>query len=161
TFNSTVFAAPGPHTINLGSALPDLSSDMTITGPGANVLSVKRNVAARFRIFTVTYVTVNISGLTLTNGFTADGFEGFNLGVNGHSGTLTIASSTISGNRAGAAGTGGDGGSGGSGGGILNGGTLTITNSTITGNTASTGLGGGIRRSGGTVTLRSSIIAGN
>src|SRR5258705_649022 len=35
----------GPATIALLSALPDLSSDMTINGPGANLLAVQRSTA--------------------------------------------------------------------------------------------------------------------
>ena len=49
TFNSTVFSAPGPYTINLTGALPDLASDMTISGPGAKVLTVKRNTGGNYR----------------------------------------------------------------------------------------------------------------
>src|SRR5206468_8512329 len=73
TFNSTVFAAPGPYTINLGSVLPDITSDMTITGPGANVLTVKRNTAANIRIFLANNANVFISGLTMNNGSFSDG----------------------------------------------------------------------------------------
>lgn len=41
-FEPAAFAAPGPHTINLSGALPNLSSDITIQGPGANILTVRR-----------------------------------------------------------------------------------------------------------------------
>ena len=53
TFDATVFAAPGPHTIQLTGALPALSTDMTIQGPGANVLTVQRNTGGNYRIFTI------------------------------------------------------------------------------------------------------------
>jgi CSLREA domain-containing protein len=187
TFDSTVFASPGPYTINLGSVLPDLSSSMTINGPGANVLLVKRNVSARFRIFTVTSgVTVNISGLTVTNGFTADGPTGLKADDGGgifNAGTLTLTNVAVSGNKTGKGGdgSGGPGGPGGAGGGIYNdtGATLTVTNSTIGGtpgvdgnktgnggnatnpnNNGVGGDGGGIFNAG-TLNLTNSTISGN
>src|SRR5438477_10160063 len=43
-----------PYTINLGSALPDLSTDMNINGPAASKLTVQRNSGSLFRIFNVT-----------------------------------------------------------------------------------------------------------
>ncbi len=70
---------------------------------------------------------------------------------NGKTGTLTIASSTITGNATGAGAAGdhgppdqspGTSGSGGNGGGISNAGTLTITNSTIADNTTGAGADG-------------------
>jgi CSLREA domain-containing protein len=105
----------GAAIINLASVLPDLASDITISGPGANLLSVKRDSAAatRFRIFTVTSgVTVNISGLTITGGSTADGDAGT---------ASVVATSAVDG------------------GGILNNGTLAISNSTISGNRTGNG----------------------
>src|SRR5215471_3212945 len=65
------FAGVVTGTILLESALPNLADDVTITGPGANVLAVKRDPAAatNFRIFAVdSGKTVAISGLTITNG---------------------------------------------------------------------------------------------
>src|SRR5439155_9223160 len=110
TFDPTVFAAPGPFTINLGSVLPDITSDMTITGPGANVLTVKRNVAGTFRIFFVhNGATASISGLTVNNGNASDG-GGIRLGLNlGDTGTLTLTRVAITGNTATARGNGGGG----------------------------------------------------
>jgi CSLREA domain-containing protein len=180
TFNPTVFAAPGPYTINLGSVLPDLSTDMTISGPGANVLTIKRNVAGAFRIFSVSNnATVSISGLTVTNGLTTEGggimvspgaltltrvavtgntANNTNGGggiVVGGASTLNVIESTISGNHATVA--------SGVGGGIFNnGGTLSIVNSTISGNDVTQGQGGGIfGTGGGSTTLSSSTITGN
>src|SRR5206468_8858987 len=39
TFNSTVFASPGPYTINLTGTLPNITDGVTIQGPGAKVLT--------------------------------------------------------------------------------------------------------------------------
>jgi CSLREA domain-containing protein len=133
TFNSTVFAAPGPYTINLTGALPDISSDMTISGPGAKVLTVKRNTGGNYRIFKITGGTVTIDALTITNGNTTDP------DANGAGVLVTtplivnITNCTISGNTSVSA-------VGGGGGIFANGtGTLNVINSTISGNTASQG----------------------
>jgi CSLREA domain-containing protein len=56
-------------TITLASALPDITSDMTISGPGPNQLTISGNNAVR--VFSVTLQspgTVNFSGLTVTSG---------------------------------------------------------------------------------------------
>ena len=180
TFNSTVFAVPGPYTINLGSVLPDITTDMTITGPGAKVLTVKRNVAGPFRIFFIgNNATASISDMTVTNGFankgggvfvnpgtltltrvavtgnTANGNEaGGGIAVEVLS-TLNVIESTINGNHATAF-------PGGGGGIFNNGGTLSVVNSTISGNDINNGAGGGIFAiGGGSTTLTSSTITGN
>src|SRR5438874_9794635 len=62
------------YTINVGSdiglALDELSTDINITGPGANALTVQRDASASaLRIFKVTTATtVNISGLRIKGG---------------------------------------------------------------------------------------------
>src|SRR5688572_25429302 len=53
TFDTAVFAASGSHTINLSAALPNLSSNVTIQGPGANILTVRRDTGGEYRIFTI------------------------------------------------------------------------------------------------------------
>src|SRR5262249_35476796 len=65
-------------TILLESALPNLADDVTISGPGANVLTVKRDPAAAtlFRIFTLNSGTTTISGLTISGGLLPDGGGG-------------------------------------------------------------------------------------
>jgi hypothetical protein len=58
-----------PGTINLQTALPDITQDLTITGPVTDDLIVRRNTAAAaFRIFTITGGTVEISHLWLGDG---------------------------------------------------------------------------------------------
>ncbi len=177
-------------TITLLSALPDLSTSITLDGPGPSVLRVARSgdiAPFGFRIFNVTKgAEVTISGLAISDGLAnMDGGGGIaNAGTltltnstvshNGASslapsngggiwntGTLSVVNSTISGNEAS------------SGGGIANIGTLTLTNSTISGNFASgsggfgafdnvAGGGGGIENTGfGSVTIRDSTLSGN
>jgi CSLREA domain-containing protein len=161
----------GVYTITLLTALPDIAHDLTIQGLGANVLTIKRDSANvnRFRIFTINSgKTVNISGVTITGGRTADHLEFGGNGDNGggisNSGTLTLTSVEVRGNRTGAGNQ-----NGGFGGGIASFDTLTtpaltIINSTISGNqTGSAGFptaGGGIFATG-TMTVINSTISGN
>ncbi len=146
--------------ITLTSPELALTRNMTITGPGAANLTVRRDPlnGTRFRIFNVgSGVTAAISGLTITGGAAPD--SNFGDGGNGggvfNSGTLTVTNSTVSGNTAGNGGNGG----GGYGGGVFNSGTLTVTNGTVSGNTGRGG-GGGIT-SDGTLTLTNSTLSGN
>jgi hypothetical protein len=166
-------------TINLAGALPTLTGNVSIDGPGANLLTVRRDTGGSYRIFTVASgVTVAISGLTIRNGNPSDSGGGGILnsgiltvsystitgnsggsvgggGISNNNGTLTISNSTISGNTTNPGGIG-------SGGGISNNnGTLTVSNSTITGNSAGFGGGGGIDNENGTLTISNSTISGN
>jgi hypothetical protein len=75
--------------------LPTITADLTITGPGAGVLTVSGNSAVRF-FNIVTGVTVSISGLTISNGRAAT--SGFGGGGINNAGNLTITNSTLSGN---------------------------------------------------------------
>ncbi len=158
-------------TINLTGALPNIASDLTMTGPGPGLLTVRRDTGGDYRIFTVMAGTVTISGMTITNGKTADGpnrtAEQPGAGIRGEFGggvynergaVLTLANCVISNN---ATGRGGDafsstfetGGSGGLGGAIFNLGSLVVTECVISGNrtgrggkgdaTANRGTGGG------------------
>ena len=70
------FAPAVTGTITLLTALPELSTDIILSGPGASALAVARSAAAgtpEFRIFTVAAgAEVTISGLTITGGRVAD-----------------------------------------------------------------------------------------
>jgi hypothetical protein len=109
TFDPDVFAAnTAPHVISLTSALPALFSDITITGPGANRLTVSHGLAADFGIFAVDSgmtvavggqtPRVTISGLTIANGkvTTGDGSGG----IYNHTGNLTVESCRLTANSA-------------------------------------------------------------
>ena len=142
-------AVPVTGTVNLTGALPNLSTNIDLEGPGANQFTVRRNTGGDYSIFTITGDTteVSISGMTISNG---DGVIcGGGISIPGN-GTLAISNSIISGNSAGF-----------DGGGICNAGsesTVTVTDSTIAGNSAL--FGGGIRNDG-TLTVRGSTISGN
>jgi hypothetical protein len=151
---ATNFYDGSQHTIVLGSALPVIPDNVTMSGPGANVLTVTRGAAPAFQIFTingptaqsVTFggmtvtggnatlggalglvdQTVTLNGMTLTGNFASDGAAVYVAGA----GTVNVNNSTINSNSAGA------------GGGFYMpassaGATLNISNSTLNGNTGS------------------------
>lgn len=167
-------------TINLTGALPVLSSNITINGPGSNLLTVRRETGGNYRILQSSGVS-SISGLTITNGRTPDGVNedvapsGGGIWQTG--GSLTLRDVVINGNTTGNGGptTIGSptlGGSGGFGGGIYASGTLTMTDCVISNNTTgnggtgtqtggSGGHGAGIYFASGTLTLTHVTISGN
>jgi hypothetical protein len=155
-------------TINLTSALPTFTRSVSIVGPGANLMTVRRDTGGFYGIFTVaTGAMVGISGLTISNGIASVPSGG---GIR-NSGTLTVTSCVISEN---------------SGAGIFNDGKLTVNNSTISSNSArdidnrgiaavsnctisgnTANLGGGIYNgfasgsNSGILTVNNSTISGN
>jgi hypothetical protein len=137
----------GTITLTTGELLID--KDLTITGPGADVITVSGNGASR--VFEVTSgVTAAVSGLTIANGrvtgVSAQGGGIFNAG------TLTVTSCTLSGNVAISPWSG-------SGGAIANSGTLTVTTSTLSGN-GPAAAGAGLSNTG-TAIVTSSTISSN
>jgi S-adenosylmethionine hydrolase len=156
-------------TIFLTSGELQLSKTLTIAGPGANLISVSGNNAARvFHVFGG--VTDTVSGLTVTSGRQADG-GAMRVDV---SGTLSLTACTVSNSSSTTSGGGIDslgnlvvtsctltGNSCSSyGGGLYNDhGTLAVTDCTLSGNTAN--LGGGIATLSGTPTVTSSTVTGN
>jgi len=167
-------------TINLSSALPVLSSNITINGPGSNLMTVRRNTGGNYRILQSS-ANSSISGLTITNGRTPDAVtediapSGGGIWQTG--GSLTLRDVVITGNTTG---NGGSmrlgsptfGGFGGFGGGIYASGNLTMTDCVISNNTTgkggngltfggSGGRGAGIYFAPGTLTLTNVTISGN
>jgi hypothetical protein len=119
-------------TINLTKALPDLTHSISIEGPGADLLTVRRDAGGDYRIFTIANdTTVGIAGVSIADGRLGVGIGG---GI-ANSGTLTVSGADVSGNYAGAYG-----------GGIWNTGTLTLVGSFVRGNFAT--IGGGIYNAG-------------
>ncbi len=150
-------AATGRYTINLTALLPAITDNVTINGPGAAALTVRRNAGGDYNIFNVTGGSaVIISGLTASNGRT-----GFGGGISDSTaGTLNLTNCAISGNTAFFDGS--------TGGGILHDrGTLNITNCLIEGNSTAGNLiaehrGGAIYNSSGTtLNITNSTISGN
>ena len=125
-------------------ALPSLNTNVAVQGPGANLLTVRRNTGGSYRLFNISANNVIISGLTIANGNSPSNGGGIS-----STGGLTIANCTISGHTTGS-----------SGGGIVSSRTLSIVNSTISGNSATGGFGGGIY-STGTAQITNSTISNN
>ncbi len=146
-FDPAVFSVP--QTITLASVIsltPATSDTLTITGPGANLLTVSGNNAVQ--IFTVTSGrTVAISGMTLTQG--SNNLAG---AIRNPGGILTLSNMVVTANAA----TGNSGGAGG----INSSGSLTMTNVDVTANTTAQSQGGGLGVSG-TVTITNCNISNN
>src|SRR5438128_324636 len=152
------------QTILLTTAELAIAKNVTISGPGANLLAVSRDQnAPGFRIFHVApNHTVIIQGITITHGIDVTG-----AGIWNDHATLTVNSCAITGNSATDSKY--------AGGGILNDGfccglgsgpaTLNVANSTISGNSANAGFGGGIMNLGlgfpATLAVSNSTITGN
>ena len=152
----TINFAPSVTTVNLTSGEElVIDKNLTITGPGANRLTVQRSTYAA-RIFNISPgVTVSISGITISNGFAQDGPGG---GGILNAGVLTLTDCTISHNF-----TGNDFGGILGGGGVMNdNGTMIITDSTISNNQESEGQGGGgVLNDNGTMTITGCTISNN
>ena len=93
------FSLPVGSTILLdgvNGALPVITGNLVIDGPGANTLTVERSAAANFRIFRIALgQTVTISGLTIANGNDVNGG-----GIYNDHGNLTVQSVTLRNNTA-------------------------------------------------------------
>ena len=185
--DTITFSLPaGTTAITLTSDQLLINKDLTITGPGANLLTVQRGRAGGqplfyFRIFQIgtgSAINVVISGLTITNGALNGGGAG--IAVHGPA-TVALSGCTVSGNLiydpnnpyfTNKAGDGPHPSSisdqfcvGGSASGISNSGVMTITSCTISGNESEATalcarLGGGIYNIG-TLTVTNSTISGN
>ena len=179
------------QTITLTTAELAIDNDVTILGPGPNLLTVARSSQTQFRVFHVMPGhDVTVEGIHITGG--GGDFGSYGGGVlndhanliisncslttnsstyggaissdgSGSNATLAVLNSSISGNYAYFAGGGiyNNSQSGGSG-------TLSVTNSTVSNNTAAysdigfaRGDGGGIFNSGGTLTITNSVVSNN
>jgi hypothetical protein len=136
---STITIAPSvTGQINLSSPLT-IEKDLNIVGPGANLLTLR---GVSNRILFIGNNTVNISGLTISNG--NSNFFGGAI-ING--GNLTLTDSVVSNSNA-----------VNEGGGIYSSGNLSLIRSTISGNSG--GNGGGVY-SLGSLTMINSTVSGN
>lgn len=127
-FSGTItFNLPTPAVITLQSPLPVLNRNITMTGPGANQLTIRRAPeTSAFRLIEVSNgFSVTLAGLTLSNGLIVNDSGGAIL----NSGTLTLNQCAITGNQATL------------GGGIYSFGPLTLNDCVISGNTADAGGG--------------------
>lgn len=120
-----------------------ITTNLTISGPGAGTLTVSGNNNSL--VFGESFLTVSISGLTISGGNNSVGLGG---GISALGGTFMLSDSVVTGNHASF------------GGGLYTDATTMVTNSVISGNTA-TNWGAGIYNEGGTLTLTDSTVIGN
>ena len=134
--------------ISLDSALPQLTSDMSINGPGFSSLTIQRSTAqgtTDFRIFRVldpSPRTISFSGLSIANGLAPKEGAGIS---NGSTATVNITNCRLTGNVVGPGPV--------PGGAVYNSGTLNMSDSTLDLNTSSfefgnNASGGGLFNSG-------------
>lgn len=122
-------------TIELESALQIIFDPVSIVGPGAGQLEVRRVGAAAFPVFAFSSIDPSaLSGLTVSNG-RAVGSGGFVIGggIRNSEGDLTLTGVTVRGSEAVAGGAAEDRAEGG---GIYSEGALTLRDSLVTGNAA-------------------------
>jgi predicted outer membrane repeat protein len=165
-FDASVFNVP--RTINLANSSGELSvtNSVTINGPGANLLTVRRISGATnlFRVFDILRnaysIDVTLSGMTITGGaLLGPGTAGDGAGVFVGDENVTLRDCIVTGNTTAA----GDG----AGVFVFSYGQLNLVNTTVSGNTVTTvagesGDGGGI--AGGKyveIKVTNSTIAGN
>ena len=156
------FAQNVTGTITLSNGPLDITTNVTINGPGAGTLAISGNQLSQ--VFDVSSgVTATIDGLTIENG-AAPSSEVTGSAAQGggiyNAGNLSLGNDSFTGNAA--SGSSGSGHKTGSGGAIYNttGANLSVNGSTFTGNSAAK-YGGAIYVAGGVVTLTSGTVAGN
>jgi hypothetical protein len=145
------FQAGLSGTITLTSGALAITKDLTISGPGANVITVSGGHHSQV-VTIASSTTVAISGLTIADGTNSGFLNAYGGGIE-NSGTLTLTRCTVAGNSIG--------GHSANGGGIGNYGVLTITNCTISDNNLTTDHGGGGIRNDGTMTIIDSTLRDN
>jgi parallel beta-helix repeat protein len=157
-FDPTVFTTPQTIKLTLGVLqLKGAGLTIQIRGPAAGVTISGSDTSEVFQVGRG--VSADLNGMTISNGrIIGDGGGIFNKG------SLTLNSSTISGNTALISTS--EHGEGiysyfGSGGGIFNKGSLTLNNSTISGNTAQWNGAGLYNAVSGTIELANSVVSGN
>jgi hypothetical protein len=141
--DTITFSLAVPATITLKSGQITINKNLTIAGPGANLLTISGNLSSR--IFAVpSGQDVSISGVSLSNGSSSIG------GAISNQGTLSLTFCAVNGNTAASAGA------------ILNEGTLSVANCTFTNNSASGSLNGGaIENTGGILSATNCTFSGN
>ncbi len=146
------------RTITLGGTvlLIGTNADLTITGPGANLLTVSGNNASRVFQIQAGIGQVTISGMTITQGSGLAGATANGGGID-NAGTTTLTNVIVTANTANF-----------SGGGIYSTTSLTLNNCTVSNNrssfnntTSNNSNGGGIYINGGNLTATNSTISDN
>jgi hypothetical protein len=160
---SSLFNTPQTITLTSGQLTITDTATTTITGPGANLLSVSGNNVSRVVAINAG-ASAAFTGLKITGGFSTTSLKlltGFSVGGGlANYGAVTLSNCTVSGNATstkiinGATYFG-------FGGGLYNTGTASLTSCTVSGNSAPSGFGGGIYSKSGKLTLTNCTLSGN
>ena len=142
-----------PGMVTLASALPLLTGQLNLVGPGANLLTVSgNNSTAVGSVLTFSPAAVStVYGVTIAKGAVDGSVALHGGGAIASQGVLTVANSAFTGNHAVSI----------SGGAIVNGGTMTIVDDTFTGNSADHYGGGFFNCCVSTATVINSTFEGN
>jgi hypothetical protein len=147
-FNSTT----GVFTITFTSPLPDLSTNLSIDGPGAGKLTVHANATGsnNFRVFNVTLAgTVSFSDITISGGLFNSGGSGAGI-QNANTATVNITNCVVANNFA----------LGGGGGISIISGTVNVSRTTFDSN-GTTGGGAAIANGSGTLNTTDCTFTAN
>ncbi len=175
-FDAAVFSTP--RTINLtttangdgGLAGLVINKTLTIVGPGARLLTVRRNVAPDFAVIAINrdIGTVRLSGMTISNGGAvffgagltnfgstvfldgltiSDTAQGADAAVDNNAGTMTMTNCLISNNATVGL--------------LVENGTASVSNTTVSGNNDTTNGLGGVAALGGTLNLNNFTATDN
>ncbi len=148
---SSLFNTPRMITLTGDALMLTGTATTTITGPGANLLTINGNNISR--VFEIAGGSAAVSGLTITGGNATSGAGG---GVWNNDGDLTLTDVVISGNNVTEAGfnlTGG--------GLASSGGSTTLTNCTLSHNSCIANSGGALSNFAGGTTLTNCTVSGN
>jgi hypothetical protein len=143
------FDLPAGSIISLTAALPTITEGVAISGPGANLVEVRRSTGGpNYGIFNLnTPGAVTIAGLTLSNGAAISGGGISRIG----GGTTNVNNCMVSGNTASSNGAG-----------IYNGNSvMNVTRCTLNGNIAEGAGGALLNDSAGTMNVVSCTLVGN
>lgn len=162
-FDASVFTGGNASLIGLTGGELAITDTLTIANSNQNKVTIDAQDNSRVLNFTASSGDLTLEGLTITGGRTAEyeaDFDEENAGGGIRflsTGTLTVSSSRISGNRTAGRGNGG---------GVFTlSGTLSLISSTVSGNSTfgfyGSAIGGGIYTRSGTLSLTSSTVSSN
>ena len=165
-FDPVVFSTPQTITITTTIGINGVNDTLTITGPGANLLTINGNAVAAISVaageitsisgMTVTASQVQNSGTLTVTDIVFDANTNGSGGAIANGGTITVTSCTFSNNINTGGAVNGAGGAA-----LRNTSVATINNSTFTNNSATAGAQGGAIDNRATMTINNSTFTGN
>ncbi|MCC7147542.1 MAG: right-handed parallel beta-helix repeat-containing protein [Phycisphaeraceae bacterium] len=154
TFAASLFSSGHADLILSGTELA-ITGDLSITGPGQELLSIDADQKSRVFNISGSGTDVAMDGLTVRNGYVSGNGNNNGAGLSVRDSNLTLTNCTVSDNTLAS--------QNGCGGGLFVYGTATLTSCTFSGNasTGEYGTGGGLYVYYGTATLADCLVAWN